>query len=265
VAAATLAVKLDAEQANGQQVRRVAVRETSEAAVAVDSARSKESPVFERALRELKRGRDRLTKLRDYSATFVRRELVEGQLRDREKMSLKIRHEPFSVYLRWLGDGQEALYVQGRNDNRLLVSPNTGLARFVGTLALPVSSPKVMSESRYPITEIGMLNLVERIIGEWKQVGAAGSQWNEDKESVNGVKTRRFTVHFGSRRVNPDYSKTVLNLSVKDGYPLRIENYGWTRSGKPGALVEYYEYRDIRPNIGLSDVAFDQENRQYSF
>ena len=41
--------------------------------------------------------------IKDYSCTMIKHERIDGKLNDQEFMYLQIRHEPFSVYMYFLG------------------------------------------------------------------------------------------------------------------------------------------------------------------
>ena len=86
-----------------------------------------------------------------------------GDCRRTSRCFSRFRHEPFSVYLYCLGPnkpkGQEVIYVEGRNNNEVLAH-STGLKKIVGTLSLESTSPRMMEGNLYPITNIGIQNLV---------------------------------------------------------------------------------------------------------
>ena len=88
---------------------------------------------------------------------------------------LKIRHKPFSVYLKFLAPdgvrGQEAIYVEGQNDGRLWVHRGP----LLGTLSLRPDSPAAMNRGRYPITEIGLVNLVRRLMDMGQETSSTAS------------------------------------------------------------------------------------------
>ena len=65
--------------------------------------------------------------MHDYSAVVVKQERIGDKL-IQTVMFAKVREEPFSVYLYFLDrsddkgiKGREVIYVQGRNDNKLIV------------------------------------------------------------------------------------------------------------------------------------------------
>ena len=75
------------------------------------------------ALRWAAEGLREIEKLEDYSATMVKRERLGGEVGEHEYMFIKVRQKPFSVYTYFLGprklQGQEALYVEGKNDGNI--------------------------------------------------------------------------------------------------------------------------------------------------
>ncbi len=106
--------------------------------------------------------------IRDYSCTIVKRERIDGKLGEHEYMFAKIRSQPFSVYLYFLGPdsvkGQEVIYVAGHNDGNMLAHAGSGVRAMVGTVSLKPQSMLAMQGNRYPVTEIGVENLAKRLV-----------------------------------------------------------------------------------------------------
>ena len=109
-----------------------------------------------------------------YEAVLTKRELL-GRRVIQQRMRMKIRHEPFSVYLYFNSPhrGREVIYVDGKNGGNLLAH-ETGLAALVGTVRLKPTSSTAMRDNRYPVTEIGMKRLVELLVGQWENEKAYG-------------------------------------------------------------------------------------------
>ena len=122
-----------------------------------------------------------LDSVKDYSASFFKEEMV-GKTRVKHQLTLKVRETPFSAYLRYEKPhkGREAIYVSGKNSDKMLAH-GTGIEGIVGTLKLDPSGDRALEESRYPITNIGMRNLLELTI----------AQWNSEL-NIPGVKVRYF-------------------------------------------------------------------------
>jgi hypothetical protein len=61
--------------------------------------------------------------IRDYSCTLVKQERIGGELGETQHIYLKVRHEPFSVYMSFLKphQGREVLWVDGQNNGEMVV------------------------------------------------------------------------------------------------------------------------------------------------
>lgn len=152
---------------------------------------------FAPAVKRAKASLAAMAAIKDYSAVMVKQERINGKLNDMEFMHAKIRNEPFSVYLRFLAPkgirDREVIYIAGQNDGNLIAheSPNRGLigilaqTKLVGSTSLAPTSTLAMIGNRYPITEIGLLNLTKRLIevGERHAISQRGSQGNLPSES----------------------------------------------------------------------------------
>ncbi|MFM7924518.1 MAG: DUF1571 domain-containing protein, partial [Planctomycetaceae bacterium] len=113
------------------------------------------------ALRLAREAHRRVLQMSGYECIFAKKEVVDDDLIS-QKMKLKIRHEPFSVYMLFQEprEGREVIFVSGQNDNKLLVH-ETGLAALIGTLSLSPEDSRVKAENRYPITKAGLANMVQ--------------------------------------------------------------------------------------------------------
>ena len=78
--------------------------------------------------------------VRDYSATIVSRERIGDKLEEYQNIFVKVRQSPPSVYVGVLApeghQGEEAIYVEGRNGGKLLGHTTGITGRMVGTVAL---------------------------------------------------------------------------------------------------------------------------------
>lgn len=106
--------------------------------------------------------------LQDYSSIVVKRErLTDGKLSEEQWMFTKVRHKPFSVYMYFLKPkslrGQEVVFVEGANQGKMWAH-GTGIQAALGTLKLKPTSPIAMRDQHYPITEMGVKNLIQRLL-----------------------------------------------------------------------------------------------------
>ncbi|MEA1950854.1 MAG: DUF1571 domain-containing protein [Planctomycetota bacterium] len=222
-------------------------------------------------LRWAQTGLESIEKLHGYTARVVKRERVGDKVLDYEYMYVKIRHRPFSVYMYFLGPanlkGQEVIYIEGANDGKMWAHA-TGLRGMIGMVQLKPTNPLAMSGQRYPITELGVQNLVRRLL----EVGAKDTKYGECEVSfLEGAKieTRPCTciqvVHPVPRR---NFLFHIARIYVDDetNIPIRYEAHDWPK-GKDGRpeLIEEYTYLDFTPNDKLTDADFDYRNPNYNF
>ena len=238
------------------------------------AAGSKYPPVDDRhplapALKLARSSRKSMDAVRDYQCTFIKRELLNGAVLT-QTMEMKLREEPFSVYLKYQdpNPGREILFVSGQNDNKLLAHEGSGLKAIVGTVPLALDAPQVRSENRHPITEIGMRNLIDKVIKQWEfegQFGETTVQYFPDAK-IGGVSCPAIEcTHPQPRRQFP-FQITRMYIDSQSNLPVRIENYGFpSAAGQEPPLVEEYTYVKLQTNVGLSNNDFSTKNPNYKF
>ncbi len=98
----------------------------------------------------LQKGLAQFSKIPDYQCNFTKQERIGGDLSKVQQISLKMRHEPLSIYMKWRSGetGQQVIYVEGQNDGKMLVKAG-GLKGRLGTLSLDPNSALAMSQSRH--------------------------------------------------------------------------------------------------------------------
>lgn len=232
------------------------------------AAGKKEHPLIP-AIAEAKKAQAALQEVKDYTARFRKTEFVRGKYFPHE-MQMKHRAEPFSVYLRFTDKahaGREVLYVAGKNNGKLKAHEGSGIKSLVGTVDLAINGPDALSEGRYPISEIGMLNLVTKVITRWEGEAKYGEIEVEyyPEAKVNDVECLAIMVIHPRKRPQFRFHKTVLYLDKKTNFPIRLENYDFPGSGGEPPLVEEYNYENVQVNVGLTDADFDHRNPQYKF
>jgi hypothetical protein len=235
-----------------------------------DAAQAREHPLMP-AIRWATEGLHNVRQIQDYSAVLVKREQVDGKLCDEQYMFVKVRHRPMSVYLYFLKpdslQGQEVIWIEGQNDGKMWAH-GTGLKSIFGTVSLHPKSAIAMEGNRYPITDIGMLILVERLLevakrdkdyGECEVQFFPGAKINDRActciQVVHPMPKQPFLFHIARIFIDDE-----LNV------PIRYEAYDWpSRPGELPPLMEQYTYLNLKLNNGFSDADFDVRNPQYGF
>ena len=201
-------------------------------------------------------------RVQDYTATFTKQERVKGEVLPEEKIQYKFR-KPFMVYMKWMlgpHEGREALYVQGRNKNKV-VGHEGGFIGFVTVNMVPTGS-LAMKGNRHPITDSGIGRLVEIIMTDIKIASGRGFKDADvelaGEEAVEGRKAW----HITAKTTGKGYYAGKLDVWVDKiyGLPVKVKVYGLN-----GELLESYAYTDLKLNSGLTDVEFDRDNPEYRF
>jgi hypothetical protein len=215
-------------------------------------------------LRVMLEAREAYKQVKDYTCTFVKREQVRGQLLPENVIQMKVRSQPFSVYLRWQKpqsmEGQEACYVVGKNNGQMRVH-SVGLLGVVGWVSLDTNDARAMENSRHTITEAGIGNLIEKYITRY-----------ETEKALNRTVVKMAEYEFNKRRcfrietIHPNskpgdfYSyRAVIFVDKETKLPVRSEAYDWPKEGgRPdGDLLECFSYVQMQTNVGLGDDAFN--------
>ncbi|WP_145201902.1 DUF1571 domain-containing protein [Thalassoglobus polymorphus] len=210
-----------------------------------------------------------LNRVQDYECQFTRREFVNNKLVTQQTL-FRMRHQPFSVYLKFIdpAPGREVLYVAGQNQGKLLAHEASGLSSLVGTVSLAVNSPKVMAETRYPITQAGMKNLIQLVIAQWElesKYGEVDVKFYPNAK-IGGADCEVVEVSHPRPRKQFPYHLTRVFFEKTTRLPVRVENYGFPAApGQKAPLLEEYTYTSIKVNNGFKDIDFDRNNPKYSF
>lgn len=206
-------------------------------------------------------------RLHSYTTVLEIQEEVNDTLRPAATVDVKIRREPFSVYMRWQDNGQEALYVHGANDNCLVVKPRSGLAIFKKVWRLDPNSRLAKQTCRYPITDSGLERLALRV----QEFYGTRTDWpasitcTSSVHSVDSSDVTAFEVVFRNPEISPVYSRCRYCFDQSSGLLVALENFGWSDINAEPRLLERYVYRSINTEANLTESDFDTDNPTYAF
>ncbi len=191
--------------------------------------------------------------IHDYTALFLKRERIKGTMQPLEKIELRFQ-EPFKVYMAWHepNEGRIITYIEGENNNKILVSPG-GMLRFM-RMSLDPTGSMAMRGVHHSVLQAGLRNTIDMLMRQYER----------------GVQRNEIDLHFrgyGEVDGRPAYHlEFICRADDRDGYyayrgeiwvdkeyylPTRLYIYDWDNQ-----LYEHYEYHRLRLNPGLGPEAF---------
>ncbi len=237
------------------------------------AAQPNEHPLMP-VLRWAEQGLREMEKIDDYSAIIVKQERINGKLIEPEYMVAKVRHRPFSVYLHFLKPdakkGQETIYVAGPpgKEGKMWGHAGSGIEKIVGTVEIVPTGPIAMRDNRYPITEIGLLNLVKKLV----EVGQQDTKYGEcevkffQDAKINSAPARASKSTHPVQRNNFRFNVARIFVDDELNVPVRYEAYNWpSKADEPPELTEEYTYLNVKINNHFTDADFDIRNPEYEF
>ena len=218
----------------------------------------------------------------DYEAKFHRQERIGGDMQTAENIKIKVRHQPFSVYMKWLDvdKGREVLYVATKNDGKMLFHYGGWKARFLPILKLDPHGTLAKSGSRHPITEAGILELVKRLIKDRRKDIECGVGYEcfVTEQSIHDRDCVCFDIKYDhSMNDTPSevYRRSISFFDKEYSIPVEIKNFTWLGEDSNDGmvetemdaltLIEHYSFTDIAWDAGFTDEDFSQTNRKYKF
>lgn len=217
--------------------------------------------------------------VRDYSCVMVARQRRQGKLSKYQYMEAKVRHAqnsngeqtPFSIYMRFQRPsdvhGREVLYVDGERNGDMLVR-NGGKRLPNLTLQLDPHSDRVLQESRYPITDMGIKNMVRRLIEVVEDEMATDDCEVKffENAKLNGRSCTHILVTHRTREAGSRFHMARVLVDNELQVPVYVASYGWPKSegGKP-VLMEEIAFTNLKLNVGLTDSDFSSNNPSYGF
>jgi hypothetical protein len=224
--------------------------------------------------------------IKDYTCRITKQERIRGELGQIEQMDAKIRNrkmengkllEPLSVYLGFVAPdnvkGREVIWVEGKNNGKLKAHEGGIKGRFLPSVWLDPEGPLAMNGQLHPIYDIGIENLVLKLIERGtkeKKFGECQVNFRPGATIKLGKTQMVCTVLEVMHPVKrPHFEFHLAQIFIDDALkiPVRYAAYYWpeTEGAKELPVLEQYTYTNLKLNVGLTDADFDPNNPNYNF
>ncbi|MFV0443830.1 MAG: DUF1571 domain-containing protein [Planctomycetaceae bacterium] len=229
----------------------------------------------------LEKGLARFEHVPNYMFTMTRQERINGDLLAPQVMDVKLRHQPFSLYMKWLeGEGpgvkgRQLLFADGQYENKLVILPGGLTGRLTGPMSFALDDPMVTAEARHPANECGLKHLAEMILTyNRKDLENGCKDYHcelHDGQVVNDRPCYLFIAVYDTPERSPVYRKVAIFIDKELSMPIAIRNYSWAENVSPEelddvTLVEAYSYSNITIDTreaSLSEDDWSRENPKY--
>ncbi len=194
--------------------------------------------------------------VKNYTAIYDKEEQAISK---GEKQTIKLAfRKPFDIRLDWLGDNgkidQTAIYQQGKNDGKVRVKQSGMLGSMAGVMNLDPNEKLALEDSKHPITQAGLGNLIENIINETKNAETTINYL--DEESIDDKNTAykiEMSSSGGLNLTGTDGARKAFVWIDKDlMLPVKVEVYN-----QSGVLLERHFYKDLSIKTDVTDKTFE--------
>jgi hypothetical protein len=184
---------------------------------------------------------------------------------------------PVDVYLKFIEPksqaGREVIWRQNMNDNLMMVH-EAGILN-ITTVELAPDSRLAMLGNRYPISDLGIEKLLEKLIERGLQDRSfEGCEVSiDEKVVVADRECKRIEVLHPKQEIAVDgvthrfdFHRAIIDIDLQWGIPIHYASYLWPEQpdGEP-VLDEEFTYENLELNVGFSDEDFDPNNPSYDY
>jgi len=200
-----------------------------------------------------------------YSAILRKQERIDGVLHDEEIAFVKVRNNPFAVYMYFLSPckGRECLYNEAPGGVKgKLVARDCGWKRRLGAIELDPEGTLAMNGQKYPIMKLGIRGLTTELIDvATNDVNFGECDVQVFQNKINKRPVTQLVVTHPTARRNFRFHKAEVFIDNELRIPIRYAAYLWPK--KPGdspPLEESYTYLNVKVIDDFPKNAFAKGN-----
>ena len=193
--------------------------------------------------------------VRDYRGFLYKQERINGKLKPIEKIAISFMEEPFSLLMQWdksSGVIDKLLYVEGQNDDKMVVHP-TGLLAWIKSVKRDPRSEQARRSSRRTCDQFGFRRTMLSLLEVYRQAEDQGDLaiGYVGPTQIGGRQCIALERLLPAKDEYP-CGRMVVEFDLEYLLPTSITSYDWQ-----GNLLSRYVYTELQFNTGLTGSAFD--------
>ncbi len=204
--------------------------------------------------------------IKSYILRLRRREVIGNRKRPEEIILFKMRMEPRSLYMKWLGkEGFHRQDIYNFSDKIIKVLTAAGDIPFIPAgqhMKLAPDSLLIKSNSRHPVTEAGLDIIVNRlgdVLARWEKGDVKAGELKylgvlKRPEFDQPVEAVMHVIPPGVEKLLPKGGQRLLFFDSKTDLPVLVITHDHN-----GQEVEYYCYDRIQFPVALDNRDFDPQ------
>lgn len=191
----------------------------------------------------LKNSNQRYQAVQDYSCTLHRKDVVNGTLEEHSAVLFQYK-KPSRFYMKWSEYKIEAIYAEGKYDNKMVIHGGL-LYDFV---SIAVAPSVALRYSRHTLPEADLGHILKLMETNYRKaiIDKDASITLEREEKLGNNMTWCIKAIFPADR---DYYGHIIHINIdkKLYLPVKISVLGWKNE-----LLEEYYYENLKVNVGLT-------------
>ena len=192
-------------------------------------------------------------RVHDYTGTFLKQERINGKLKKTEQIAIMFKEKPFSIFMQWeknAGSGDKMLYVEGSNDNQMLVHP-TGLWAWIKSVQRDPQGKDAKKAALRTCDQFGFYRSMKSLVELYETAQKRGDLKTRSlgETKVDGRPC------IALERILPKdkypYPRTVVEIDVEYLLPVKVSMYDGQNQ-----LIGNYIFLNLKFNTGLTNDRF---------
>lgn len=221
-----------------------------------------EKEVIKKAKKLIENSFEKYESINDYEADFHKRERIDNKFQQLEIFDIKFM-KPFYLYLKKIQGkwkGTEIYYSPFYDEEKIEVRPGGVIGTVMNTIRVPtmtldITDKTVTEGNRHSIKEFGIGGFLEKYIKDFnkgikrKEIYVEVLPWERFGETGSQVEL----ILKNKKKLKNYYAyRTLVSFSDRTRLPVEIKVFE-----EDGGLLEYYLYKDLRTNIGMTEDDFE--------